>query len=198
MYDGTASIDDDELLRSWRSGDQEAGSVLCERHHDDAWGYARRLARGVGDPDDILAEAYAKVLRAMRRGQGPRDGFRRYLFTAVRSCAFDAHRMHVAMSHEVPDRFDERGFEELHAAGSPMLRALAELPGRSKRVLWMMEVEGRSASEVARMIGSTPGAVSALAYRSRTQLRRRYLSIVSVVDGAPAADLLGAPVAERR
>lgn len=197
---------DDDLLKRWRAGDRRAGAELYQRHHDDARGYARRLARGVGDPDDVVAEAFAKVLGAMRRGQGPRDGFRRYLFTAVRSCAFDAHRVHVTMAHEVPDGREDERFDDILASGSPMLSALSELPERSRQVLWLLEVEGWSVSEVAKMTATTPGAVSALAYRSRTQLRRRYLAMVPVEDtpvrlrapAEPVIDLRDEPVIDLR
>jgi RNA polymerase sigma factor (sigma-70 family) len=176
MVGRTIEIDDDELLRRWRAGDRAAGSELCRRHHDAARRYARRLARGVADPDDIVAEAFAKVLRAMTGGLGPRDGFRRYLFASVRSCAFDAHRTNLPTTHEVPDLGVDGGYDSVGAESSPMLTAFGELPERARQILWLLEVEGWSAGEVARANGSTPGAVSALAYRTRTQLRRRYLA----------------------
>lgn len=176
MVGRTIEIDDDELLRRWRAGDRAAGSELCRRHHEAARRYARRLARGVADPDDLVAEAFAKVLRAMAGGLGPRDGFRRYLFASVRSCAFDAHRTSLPTTHEVPDLGVEGGFDAVGAESSPMLTAFAELPERARQILWLLEVEGWSAGDVARASGSTPGAVSALAYRTRTQLRRRYLA----------------------
>lgn len=195
MYGRAALADDDELLRRWRAGDRAAGSELCGRHHADAHRFARRLGRGVADADDIVAEAFAKVLRAMLGGLGPRDGFRRYLFAAVRSCAFDAHRASIATTDQVPDVHEDGGFDQVASVGSPMFNAFAELPERARQVLWMLEVEGWSAGEVARANGSTPGAVSALAYRSRTQLRRRYLAHLAAArdldaqpgDGAPRA-----------
>lgn len=185
MMNVAVTIDDDELLQRWRAGENDAGSELYERHRDDVQRYARRLSRGMGDPEDIVAEAYTKVLGAIRRGQGPRDGFRRYLFTAVRTCAFDVHRGDHAIDDEVPEREDDRSFDDVLAADSPMLLAFAELPERAKRILWLLEVEGWTASEVARMVGATPGAVSALAYRSRTQLRRRYLSQLDAAGERP-------------
>src|ERR1700693_6617902 len=53
---------------------------------------ARRLACSMVPPDvadDIVAEAFARVLAAIRAGGGPNHAFRGYLLTAVRHQAHD-------------------------------------------------------------------------------------------------------------
>ena len=55
-------------------------------------------------------------------------------------------------------------------------QAFASLPERWQLVLWHTEVEGRSAAEVAPILGLAPNAVAALAYRAREGLRQAYLN----------------------
>ena len=53
---------------------------------------ARRLALSMVPPDvadDIVAEAFARVLAAIRAGGGPNHAFRGYLLAAVRNLAND-------------------------------------------------------------------------------------------------------------
>ena len=73
-------------------------ALLFERHTD----AARRLARQLvpsSDSDDLVSEAFAKVLVVLQRGGGPDLAFRAYLFTAIRRLHVDkvraASRLHL-------------------------------------------------------------------------------------------------------
>lgn len=65
-----------------------------------------------------------------------------------------------------------------------VLSALSSLPESWRRVLWSLEVEGHTPREVAAVLGLAPNAVSALAYRARSGLRRAYLDSIARTDGA--------------
>ena len=59
--------DDAALIAAVRGGDTDAYGVLFERHVDAARRLARTLARD-GDADDLVSEAFAKVLPVLVRG----------------------------------------------------------------------------------------------------------------------------------
>src|SRR5918998_5276358 len=83
--------DDGALIAAVRSGDTDAYGELFARHAD----AARRLARSLTDPvaaDDLVSEAFAKVLAVLQRGAGPDLAFRAYLLTAVRRLHVDGVR----------------------------------------------------------------------------------------------------------
>ena len=73
--------DDATLIAAVRDGDTDAYGVLFERHVDAARRLARALAHD-GDADDLVAEAFAKVLPVLVRGGGPEVAFRPYLLTS--------------------------------------------------------------------------------------------------------------------
>src|SRR5688500_2839242 len=82
----TSAQSDAELLAQARQGDETALAELCVRHE----AAALRLARGhprAGDPDDLVSEAFTRVLRALRQGAGPTEAFRAYLFVALHRVA---------------------------------------------------------------------------------------------------------------
>ena len=82
---------DAELISAVRGGDVHAYGELFARHVEPA----RRLARGLvsaGDADDLVSEAFAKVLTVLQRGGGPDLAFRAYLLTAVRRLQVDRIR----------------------------------------------------------------------------------------------------------
>src|SRR5687767_6548434 len=86
-----ATRDDGELIAAVRSGDTDAYGELFARHVD----AGRRLARSLTDPvaaDDLVSEAFTKVLVVLQRGAGPDLAFRPYLLTAVRRLHVDGIR----------------------------------------------------------------------------------------------------------
>ncbi|HEY4462089.1 MAG TPA: sigma-70 family RNA polymerase sigma factor, partial [Streptosporangiaceae bacterium] len=155
---------------------------------------ARRLARSLVPPDvaeDIVAEAFTRVLGAIRAGGGPSAAFRGYLFTAVRNLANDwlrsTRRVAAVGDLEAGHWSAERsgaishlssGAEsqaEARAEARLVARAFARLPVRWRAVLWQLEVEGNSPAAVAPLFGLSANGVSALAVRAREGLRQAYL-----------------------
>jgi RNA polymerase sigma factor (sigma-70 family) len=170
---------DAELLTGVRGGNEAAYGVLYERHASAARAAARSLTRSSSDADDLVSEAFARVLRAIKNGGGPEVAFRPYLVSAVRNAFYDRarHESRVEVTDELEDRPNVRLLDA--AAGRDdrdlVARAFASLPERWQLVLWHTEVEGRPAAEVAPLIGLAPNAVAALAYRAREGLREAYL-----------------------
>jgi RNA polymerase sigma factor (sigma-70 family) len=175
---------DSELIEAVRSGNATAYGELYERHVGAAHNLARQLAPSTAERDDLVSEAFSKVLQMLRAGRGPDSAFRAYLLTALRHTAYDKTRKDrkVQLSEDVADAADPalvsvpfndtvtRQAEQVIAA-----KAFAQLPDRWQTVLWQTEVEDRSPAEVAPDLGLTPNGVSALAYRAREGLRQAYL-----------------------
>ena len=152
---------------------------------------ARGLALSMVPPDvadDIVAEAFARVLAAIQAGGGPDHAFRPYLLAAVRNLANDwiaaRRRMTVIgdLDEEAGDRsalltsgFSADAEAEARAEARLIVRAFSRLPERWRRVLWQLEVEGKAPAEVAPVFGLSGNGVSALAMRAREGLRQAYL-----------------------
>mgnify|MGYP003351145264 FL=1 len=75
---------DPVLLSRVRGGDIDAYGQLFERHRGAAVAFAGRLA-GPRHADDLVAEAFAKVLDALQRDLGPTVSFRSYLLKIGRA-----------------------------------------------------------------------------------------------------------------
>jgi RNA polymerase sigma factor (sigma-70 family) len=171
---------DAELISAVRSGDNDAYGVLFQRHSEAAERLARQLIRPP-DADDLVSEAFAKVLTVLQRGAGPDVAFRAYLLTAVRRLHVDRLRQGARVQPTgdlepfdpgVPFRDTAvEGFENESAA-----KAFASLPERWQMVLWHTEVEGQRPADIAPLLGMSANSVSALAYRAREGLRQAFLS----------------------
>lgn len=174
-------LSDAELISSVRGGDVSAYGDLFARHRDAATRLARQLVPGP-DADDLVSEAFAKVLNVLLSGAGPDVAFRAYLLTAVRRLHIDKIR---ATSRATPTD-DLTPFESAEPAtdtviagfeGGAAAKAFASLPERWQLVLWHLEVEGQKPADVAPLLGMSPNSVSALAYRAREGLRQAYLQM---------------------
>src|SRR5579859_3326169 len=85
----TSSASDADLIVAARAGDAAAYGLLYERHSAAAYRLARQIMKAPADVDDVVAETFARVLYAMKGGNGPAEAFRPYLLTAVRRVAID-------------------------------------------------------------------------------------------------------------
>lgn len=171
---------DADLIASVRAGRIEEYGTLYERHVEAAARLARQLCPTTADADDVVSESFAKVLDALRDGKGPDHAFRAYLLTTVRNTAYSRSRGsdRVRPTENLTavggvTEFTDPAVEELER--SLVARAFRQLPERWQTVLWHTVIEQQSASEVAPLLGMSPNAVSALAYRARAGLRQEYL-----------------------
>jgi RNA polymerase sigma factor (sigma-70 family) len=169
------------LAAAVRNGDLAAYGVLYARHFH----AARRLTSSLGvtgaERDDLIAEAFTRVLRILRAGGGPDEDFRPYLLTTMRNTVISWRRRDrgVLVVPDVPETGPDTGHEDavctrIHA--SMAARAFAALPERWRSILWQTEIEDESPARIARTLDMTPNGVAALAYRAREGLRQAYLS----------------------
>ncbi|HEX6359845.1 sigma-70 family RNA polymerase sigma factor [Actinophytocola sp.] len=170
---------DRTLLERLRAGEDAAFGELFSRHSGAVFRLALGLAADRAEADDLTAEAFFRVLQAIRRGAGPVDNVRGYLLIVVRRVAWEwsMRRRDVPVSDEeltnrAPSDPDNTGqFTERNL----IRRAFTSLPERWRKVLWKMEVEGERPAAVATNFGLSPNATAALARRARQGLRAAYL-----------------------
>lgn len=176
------------LLGRAHDGDDDAFGILYEKTAPMAHRVAQHIVRDRHAADDLVQETFCLVLNAVRSGRGPRSSFPGYVLSTVRRLAY-RHSTTRGRTVTVPDPavWDallgrpapapaDQGTDAGRAA-----TALASLPSRWRHVLWLVDVERYSPSELGSRLSMTPNAVSSLAARARKALRDAYAA-------APAAD----------
>ena len=138
------------------------------------------MLRSGSDVDDVVADAFAGVLEALRNGNGPRDNFRSYLLAAVRNgCRLRWQRIYNAADRGLRQSADDSPvFEdpERYVEADTVARAFASLSPRWQQTLWLTEVEQRSSEEVAARLQLAPNATAALTHRAREAFATAYLA----------------------
>lgn len=172
-----AAMSDEALAEATRAGNTAAYDELWRRHAGSAMLVAKQFSSL--DAQDLVAESYARILRALQAGGGPTGAFRPYLYTTLRNVA----RSTGGRNREVAvEELDEQAFDtpvDPTAEGaerSLTMRAFRSLPERWQTVLWYTQVEGMTPQEIAPLLDLTPNSVSALALRAREGLREAWIT----------------------
>ncbi|MGO4257207.1 sigma-70 family RNA polymerase sigma factor [Marmoricola sp. RAF53] len=171
---------DRDLMAAARAGDREAVGELFARHREAARRFAATLAPASAG-NELVSEAFTKILAMFGRGTGPDQSFRAYLFATIRTIHLDQARRR---SNEVlVDDFTESPFEPLLGDGVEarneavvVADAFRSLPDRWRTVLWLTEVDELPLDEAAARLGMNRNSVAALSFRAREALRSAYLA----------------------
>jgi RNA polymerase sigma factor (sigma-70 family) len=172
-------LEDISLVNAVRSGDLDAFGQLYRRHRPMALRVAAKCTRQSADAADCVSEAFAGLLRALLAGKGPDRDVRPYVAASVRNAASamtrrDARQLPTddldLLDASMPVPVDPIGDAESEA----LRHVWSALPRRWCAVLWATEVDRRKPADIARELGMSPNAVSALAKRARHGLRHAY------------------------
>ena len=168
---------DAELLDEARGGDTSAFALLWERHSRAGLVAARHMSSS-SHADDLVSEAYLRILELVLDGRGPRGAFRPYLYRTIQSIAADHWRRPEDTSDaldEIPLLTETGPWEDGAFDRNAAARAFTTLTERWQAVLWYTEVEGMPPREVAKILGISPNGVSALAKRAREALQSAWV-----------------------
>ena len=175
----TGGPTDELLLSDVREGKLDSFGVLYERYVSMARAIAYKHTSNNTLSEDIVSEAFVRVLQALKNGKGPRTFMGGYLATTIAHLAAENG---LIAQKEVPS--EEEHLESMGSLDETVLKlhesdelisAFTGLPERWQTVLWMTEVEDKKPREVAQIMNFSANAVSALATRARESLREGFL-----------------------
>ena len=153
---------------------EEAFRVFYEQTARPLWVY---LARTTGDDrlaDDLLQEAYYRLLRT--RTVFESDEHRRhYLFRIATNLIRDQWRRAKADASalgETPSPDADHAAGDRALRRSDVTRALGQLKPRERILLWLAYAQGFSHEEIADQLGLRPASLKALLFRARRSLVR--------------------------
>lgn len=174
---------DPVLLAAVRAGDLHASGALYRRHVEPMRRTAARWRHQPAECEDLVAEAFTRVITTVRAGGGPRDDARPYLIVTMRNLAasWSRHDNRVDLYETVPEPGGARAVAEEEALRRSDVElvwsAYCTLPGRWRTVLWRTAAEGGSTAEAALLLGVSPNGAAVLAGRAREGLRQAYLQV---------------------
>ena len=140
------------------------------RHARALWSYVYRVNGNAADADDIVQDAFCRVLSAELPDLHDEDR-RRYLFRVAGNLMTDRWRRTqreqswLARLRPPPPQPPPAGHDEAVA------RTFAALKPRERALLWLAYVEQQDHQQIAESLGVAHGSVKVLLSRARSRLR---------------------------
>jgi RNA polymerase sigma-70 factor (ECF subfamily) len=133
--------------------------------------YLRRVAGDAALADDILQEAFIRLLRSGRPGasEGETAAF---LYRVATHLVYD-HWRRGKRERKALGALEPPAAIEPPALGSDLGRIFARLPPRDRALLWLAHVEGWTHAEVGAALGLKAISVRVMLFRARAELGRR-------------------------
>jgi RNA polymerase sigma-70 factor, ECF subfamily len=168
---------------------------------------ALRLTRDRCDAEDLIQETFARAYQKFHLftpGTNLKAWLHRIMFhTFYSTCRKRRSRPAETLAGDLYDTTETQAaagpatksaeaqaLENL--AGSPVMRALRDLPACFKTVVYLADVEGYRYAEIAEMMGTPMGTVMSRIHRGRQLLRSRLAGSATVVP-MPAVRLAAEP-----
>ena len=148
--------------------DEASFGAFYERTSRPLWAYVYRVTSHAADADDIVQEAYCRLLRV--EIAGGEEAWRRYLYRIASNLITDRWRR----GRDAADGGDAI-LAELPAAENvhdrDVTRTFDALARRDRALLWLAYVEEESHADIATSLGVGARSVKVLLFRAKRRLR---------------------------
>jgi len=172
-----AASTDAELIAAHAAGDPRAFAELVRRHRDRMWAVALRTLRDPEEAADALQEAFISAFRAASSFRAESQVTTWLHRIVVNACLDRIRRRQVRPTVPLP----EAGPGELATDGDAMADretklvvtdALAGLPEEQRVPIVLVDIEGYSVADTARLLGIAEGTVKSRCARGRAKLAK--------------------------
>ena len=172
--DPLAQAPDSSVLDATLQMDEETFRGFYARTSGMLWAY---LARATNDPsaaDDLLQEAFYRLLRATTTFESD-EHRKNYLFRIATNLIRDRFRRPRIDNAQLPEHGDIPACGDLAEQTqqrSALARAMAKLSLRERELVWLAYGQGSTHQEIAGVLGLKTGSIKPLLFRARRKLAR--------------------------
>jgi RNA polymerase sigma-70 factor (ECF subfamily) len=186
------------LLAAARQGDADALEALILRYQPRVFRFGVKMCGNEEDAGEVVQETLLAMARSVREFRGDAS-VSTWLYTIARSFCIKKRRRRKGaptqeesleavdvgrlgrLSDHAPDPEQQAAGREVQAA---LAAAIESLDGPQREVLVLRDIEGLSAPDVAKVLGSSVQAVKSRLHRARVSVRER---VAPVLGNSPAA-----------
>jgi RNA polymerase sigma factor (sigma-70 family) len=153
---------------------------LYRGHAAEIYRYVYAVLGNRADAEDVTQTTFVNALRALERGERPRKPAN-WLITIAHNLIRQRFRQQQSRPREVELG---RDIPTLEADGDgpsidDLVRALQRIPETQREAIVLRELEGRSAKEIAAILGVSATALQALLFRARRSLAEELENLVT-------------------
>ncbi len=176
---------DEELMRAYQEGDEEAMSEIFGRYQKKIFNFALRLLGQRADAEDATADVFLNLIKTETSWR-PSAKFSTWLYTVARNACLSKLRKHrnvFSLSFSKGPGEDETAWDIPEPAvaatafhqkelSAHIKTAIDKLPVSQREVLILREYQDLSYDEISNITGESLSNVKVLIFRAREQLRQ--------------------------
>src|SRR3954447_21901151 len=190
----TAGVEDGELVRRIRRGDDQAFEVIYQRYHRRITAYIFGMVHDHGRAEDIAQDVFVSALRRMRETDRP-IAFKPWIYEIAKNACIDQFRRSRRAEEVSYDADEGLGAADYGRLVSTDAMPEAELDSKQQmdhlrgafgglsethhEILVMRELEGLSYREIGERLGMSRPSVESTLFRARRRLTEEYEELVT-------------------
>ncbi|MBR2560497.1 MAG: RNA polymerase sigma factor [Firmicutes bacterium] len=174
---------DEKLFKASLEGDEGAFKVLMDRYGDRVTVYIAARVADVQEAEDLMIEAFARMIHAAPALSGGEGSFRGYLFRTARTTVLKFNRQYrLKSAFSLEDVYeDPAAAEEFSDTASEILKnersrillgCMDRIKPEYREALYLMYFENMKIREIAGVMKKSGMAVNQLLRRGREALRK--------------------------
>ena len=170
--------DQGKLLEKARTFDQAALGEVYDLYSDALYAYAYKHVGDTQLAEDLVAEAFQRLLKAFKSGGGPTEHLQAYLYRITHNLITDTYRREPPPPLELQeDRLQQEGQGPAEIVSDRqeadlVRRALRLLTPEQRQVIVLRFLEGLSTREIALVMEKSIGSIKAQQHRGLAALQR--------------------------
>lgn len=163
----TLSMTDEQLVRAYAQGDNDAFDILLKRHQERIFNYILRIIKNEDVANDIFQETFVKAILTIKQGRYTENGkFPAWISRIAHNLIIDYYRQEKSENLQSADLDDvdvlnrkelcEETIEDViinHQIREDVKFLIKELPALQKEVLTMRYYQNLSFKEIAEITG---------------------------------------------
>jgi len=191
---------DDELIKIFLAGDQDAFEELISRYSTKAFSLATRLTGSKEDAEEVLQDAFVTVYRKIGGFEGKSQFSSWFYRVTVNAALMKLRKRRQTPAVSLEDIFEQTQTKDIPAqigsherdgdsatlrseVSAALDKAVLSLPEEYRPVFILRDVDGLSSQEVSDVLGLTIPAVKSRLHRARMMLRRKLTPIYKELTG---------------
>lgn len=175
-FDPLAQAPDTAAIDETLQMDEETFRGFYNRTSGMLWAYIVKATNDASAADDLLQEAYYRLLRSMTPFESD-EHRRNYLFRIATNLIRDRYRRPridgAQLSQDSEDDIAAHGdLAEQTQQRADLRRAMARLSQRERQLVWLAYGQGSTHQEIAGALGLKKGSIKPLLFRARRKLAK--------------------------
>jgi RNA polymerase sigma-70 factor, ECF subfamily len=161
---------DEELMKAYQQGDDQAFAQLYRRHSSKVYGYIRKSVADQAFADDVFQASFLK-LHSARAHYDPSFPFLPWLFTVCKSVMIDSIRKRQSIQEDLNELAVEQAVAAAPELESVALPELGSLPDSQRKAIELRYAHGLSFEEIAKKLDTSPMNVRQLVSRAIKKIK---------------------------